>query len=157
MLLLSSTYSYSQIYAEGNMMATFNDFEIINPSCNFINGAKLSIDEKSVEVVWKTLNDTTPGIYMIYKSHDFYNLEFVGKINISEKIAPNISLINSVEDLKPNDYYNFYHIFKIKKNQNINFELINIKEEALVNLPYKPNFNTNKPINKRFLYLISNQ
>lgn len=154
-LLLSSKLSKAQLYLEGNMLATINDFEIINSSCDFINGAKLLINEKSVEIIWKTLNDTVPGIYMIYKSHDFNELEFVDRIYISEKLISNISLINSVEDFKPDSYYNFYHIFKIKKNENINLNLVNIKKVALVNLPYIPNYNSTRPINRPFSYINS--
>ena len=76
-LFLLSKISYGQFYAEGNMLAVNSDFEIIKPTCNFIVGAKLSIREKAVEVVWKTKNDTVSGYYMIYKSRDFNNLELV--------------------------------------------------------------------------------
>ena len=39
-----------------------------------------------------------------------------------------ISLINSIEDVKPDDSYNFYHILKVKEKENINFKNINIKD-----------------------------
>ena len=68
-----------------------------------------------------------------------------------------ISLINSIEDVKPDDSYNFYHILKVKEKENINLKNINIKDIALVNLPYRPNNISIKPINRPFSYLISNQ
>jgi hypothetical protein len=154
-LFLLSKISYGQFYAEGNMLAVNSDFEIIKPTCNFIVGAKLDVREKAVEVIWKTKNDTVSGYYMIYKSRDFNNLELVDRIFVPKGVS--ISVINSIEDVKPDDSYNFYHILKVKEKENINLKNINIKDIALVNLPYRPNNISIKPINRPFSYLISNQ
>jgi hypothetical protein len=155
--ITTSKLSFGQLYAEGNMLSVFNDYHIIKPTCKYVEGAKLIIQENYIDVTWKVKGDTVPGYYMIYKSHDFRNIEFIDRLIVPKGMNPNISIVNSTEDPKPNEFYNFYHIIKIKENENISLETINIKDIAIVNLPYVNNNISTKPINKPFSLISSNR
>ena len=159
MLLFISKMGFSQFYIEGNMLASTNDFNVIKPTCNFITGAKLTPKENSIIVNLKIKGDTVSGYYLVYKSHDFNNIEFVDRIIIPKGLNPQINLLFSAEDTNPNYFYNFYHIVIVKENENFNpaFQYKSIKDMALVNLPYVSEVKSNKSINKPFSLIISNQ
>lgn len=137
--LISSMNCVAQ-FNQGNIMSSFNQYHTINPNQTIVSSARISEFENKLLISWKMSGDTIAGYYVVYKSINFENIELVGMVPVFTDFNSKIPYITSVEDKSPSEHYNFYHIVKFKKNQNINFDYTKIEEVSVVNIPY------NKPI-----------
>lgn len=136
-VLLSNINCFGQ-FTQGNIMFEYNDYNFINPNAKNILSAQLIEVDNSILINWKAVGDTLPGYYIIFKSNNFDNLEFVGRIEIIHQVNSKIVLSHTVKDSLFSPFYNLYHIVKIlKSNINFNYNEIDLKKFSSVNLPIK--------------------
>lgn len=121
-----------------------NNYEIINSQAKSIIDFTVREYDNKLYFQFRTVDDTIPGYYIIYKSNNFSSAKLVQNIAVVTSIKKGLILSYYFED-DPEFSYNFYSIFKIKTNQNININESDIKQIALINIDIdRYVFNENK-------------
>lgn len=115
-----------------------NNYEIINSQAKSIIDFTVREYDNKLYFQFRTLDDTIPGYYIIYKSNNFSSAKLIQSIPVETSIKQGIILSYFFED-DPEFSYNFYSIIKIRKSQNININEYDIKQIALVNIDLQRN------------------
>jgi len=142
-ILLSITTVFStNLLGQHNKNMLFNDNEFlpINPEATYLIDYKIKDYGDKIYLSWRTVNDSVPGYYLIFKSNNFKNLKSVNTVKVIEGVKKDIVLLNTIEDIYEYSY-NFYHIVKINHNQNLLIEDFSIKSLSIANIKYEPTIN----------------
>ena len=123
-----------------NMLFIDNEFLPINPEATYLIDYKIKDYGDKVYLSWRTVNDSIPGFYLIFKSNNFKDLKSVATIKVIEGVKKDIVLLNTVDDTYEYSY-NFYHIVKINRNQNLLIQDFSIKSLSIANIRYEPTIN----------------
>lgn len=138
--LLSTTILINiNVFGQNNKSVLFsdNDFLEINPEAKYLVDYKIKEYGDKIYLSWRTINDSVPGYYLIFKSNSFQNLKPVATIKVVEGVKKDLVLMNTIDDLYEYSY-NFYHIVKINRNQNLLIDDNSIKLLSIANIKYDP-------------------
>jgi len=137
--LLNTIIFSINVFGQNNksMLFSNNDFLEISPEAKYLVDYKIKEYGDKVYLSWRTVNDSIPGFYLIFKSNSFQNLKPVATIKVVEGVKKDLVLMNTIDDLYEYSY-NFYHIVKINRNQNILIDDNSIKSLSIANIKYDP-------------------
>jgi hypothetical protein len=137
--LLNTIIFSINVFGQNNksMLFSNNDFLEISPEAKYLVDYKIKEYGDKVYLSWRIVNDSIPGFYLIFKSNSFQNLKPVATIKVVEGVKKDLVLMNTIDDLYEYSY-NFYHIVKINRNQNILIDDNSIKSLSIANIKYDP-------------------